>query len=91
MNTVRTTITLPEDLHEELKLLALKNKVTLSEVVESKISGRKIAKKKKKNTEEEIKKTIAFFRRIAKEGEQINAIEAIREARKERLEKLSKF
>jgi hypothetical protein len=82
MSTVRTTITLPEDLHEELKLLALKHKLSLSDVVVEKIQGRKVVRKKKKSLEKEIQDTIAFFRKVAQEGDPIkDAAKVVREER----------
>ena len=36
-------------------------------------------------------RTIKFFRKIAKEGAQIDAVKAVREEREERTKKLSKY
>jgi len=47
-----------------------------------KIQGRKVVRKKKKSLEKEIQDTIAFFRKIAEEGDPIkDAAKVVREER----------
>lgn len=47
MDTIRTTITLPADLHEQLRMQALKENISLGEVIVRKIKAdkRKLLKK----------------------------------------------
>ena len=81
MNTVRTTITLPEDLHEELKLQALKEKKSFSDVLVEKIRIKKVSYRRK-SVKKEVEETIRFFRKIAQEGEPIeDAAKVVREER----------
>lgn len=80
---IRTTISLPEDFHEELRLMALKNRTTLGELVVNKFRGKQISGRfrKKETVDEEVEKMFAFFDSVAKEGEQIDAVKAVREER----------
>lgn len=47
MDTIRTTITLPADLHEQLRMMAIKENISLGEVIVRKIKAdkRKLLKK----------------------------------------------
>lgn len=57
---VRTTITLPKDLHEKLRILAVKQKKSLGEVVVSRVFGTEA--KKAGFVEDDL----VFFNRVAK-------------------------
>ena len=81
INMIRTTVSLPDELHEEIRLLAFKNRISFSKAMLSKISGEKAIKKSKKSLDKDIERTIKFFRKIAKTGAQINAVQAVREER----------
>lgn len=80
MDTIRTTITLPVDLHEELRLRALKEKKSLGELIVEKIKGRK-KKAKKENIDEQIKKSLKLFMSAAKYSVEYDAEKAVREER----------
>lgn len=80
MQTIRTTISLPEDLYEELRLLAFEEKKSLNKLLVERVT----AKKKKNATlsiDEQIKQDLAFFAKVAKSGIQIDAVKAVREER----------
>jgi len=89
MQKIRTTITLPEVLHEELKLLAVKKRKSLSDVIIEKITGKETAGDN--NSEKEVERTLSFFRQISREGKQIDAVKAIRELRRKRIKNLSEI
>ena len=91
IDMIRTTVSLPEELHEEIRLLAFKNRISFSDAIVSKIIEKKTPVKSKKALNREIERTIKFFRKIAKEGAQIDAVKAVREEREERTKKLSKY
>ena len=78
MQMIRTTINLPKDLHEELRILAFKNRASLSDIVVSKIRDKKILRNSKKSLEKEIEKSLAFFEMIRKRGQQFDAVKAVR-------------
>lgn len=91
MNMIRTTVSLPEELHEEIRLLAFKNRISFSDAMLSKINGKKNYKKSQKSLDKDIERTIKFFRKIANTGTKIDAEKAVREEREERTDKLSKY
>lgn len=77
--TIRTTITLPVDLHEQLRLTAVKKKQSFNDLVLEYLSGKK--KPRKILIEEQIKRDFALFDKVAASGIQIDAVKAIREER----------
>jgi len=78
---IRTTITLPDQLHEELRIQAFKTKSSLSDVVVKKLWGEKAIKKEKKSLDKQIEREIAFFRKIQRMKPQFDAAKAVREER----------
>ena len=82
MQMVRTTITLPSDLHEELLLRSIKERTTLSSLVVDEFQRKKRTKRSKKVTiEERLKRDFALFDQVASSGVQIDAVKAVREER----------
>ena len=80
MDTVRTTITLPADLHEQLRLLSIKEKKSLGELVAETFKYRQ-RKPKKMNVEEQIKRDFALFDATARSSVEYDAVKAVREER----------
>ncbi len=80
MDMIRTTISLPVDLHEELRLLSIKEKKSLGDLIEEKF--RRIKKKTKKiSVAEQIKRDFALFDLAAKSSVEYDAEKAVREER----------
>lgn len=76
----RTTISLPTSVHEDLLLQAFREKKTLGEIVLKKMNMNKTAKKK--DVDSEVKRIMAFFRKIAGEGVALeDAAKVVREER----------
>lgn len=80
MDTIRTTVTLPVDLHEELRMRALKEKKSLGELIDEKFRGKR-KKTRKLNVEEQIKRDFALFDLAAKSSVEYDAVRAVREDR----------
>ncbi|MBI3379969.1 hypothetical protein HY029_04395 [Candidatus Gottesmanbacteria bacterium] len=80
MDTIRTTISLPVDLHEELRLLSIKKKKSLGDLIEEKFRGKK-KKSKKISISEQIKKDFALFDATARSSVKYDAVRAVREDR----------
>lgn len=87
---IRTTISIPEDFHEELRLIAFREKRSLGAVLVEKARGRNFTKKIK-SVDDEVDEFFSFFDRLAREGPQIDAVRALKEEREKRIEKLSRF
>lgn len=79
INMVRTTISLPEDLYGDLRLMSFEENRSISNLIVDRLYKRPI--NKTKSREEEFEKMFAFFRKVAKSGVQINATQAVREER----------
>lgn len=79
MQMIRTTVTLPEDFYEELRLLAYEQRRSVSSVLLEKALQKKVENFTliQKNIDDDI----AFFRKVAKMGVQIDAAKAVREER----------
>lgn len=80
MDTIRTTVTLPVDLHEQLRLQAIKEKKSLGDLIEEKFKGKK-KKVRKLSVEEQIKRDFALFDLAAKSSVEYDAEKAVREER----------
>jgi hypothetical protein len=80
MDMIRTTISLPVDFHEELRLLAIKEKKSLGRLIEEKLKGIKKGTIKK-SFDEKIKDDFALFDLIAKTSHKFDAVSAVREER----------
>lgn len=80
MDTVRTTITLPADLHEELRLLSIKEKKSLGELVVEKLRTKR--KSPGMSVEKKIARAFRIFDATAKSSKvDIDAVQAVREER----------
>ena len=76
---VRTTISLPRDVHEEWRLEAVKKRISLGKVILEKTG--KIKKGKKLSIEERIKKDFELFDRVGRSCLQIDLVKALRKDR----------
>lgn len=81
MDIIRTTISLPVDLHEELRLLSIRQKKSLGDLIEEKFRGRKKKKTKKISIAQQIKRDFALFDLAAKSSVEYDAEKAVREER----------
>jgi hypothetical protein len=79
--TTRTTITLPTDLHDELRSEAFKYHTSFNQVLVSRLREKPEREYSAKSAEEKIQETFAFFDKIANMGEPIDAVKAVREER----------
>lgn len=80
MNTVRTTITLPADLHEEMRILSIKEKKSLGELVTEMFRPKE--KMSKLSVDKKIKQAFRIFDATAKSSKvDIDAVRAVREER----------
>lgn len=77
---IRTTISLPVDLHEELRLLSIKEKKSLGYLIEEKFRGKK-KKTKKLSVAQQIKRDFALFDATARSSVKYDAEKAVREER----------
>lgn len=79
MQMIRTTISLPKDVYEELRFQAFTEKKSLSSLLVEKATQKK--KRKTLSIDEQIKQDLDFFAKVAKSGIQIDAEKAVREER----------
>ena len=81
MQMMRTTVTLPIELHRKLRLEAIKAKKSFSGVVVDKIQSGKRTTLSKKNIANMIKRDFALFDEVANSGLEIDLVKALREER----------
>lgn len=83
MQTIRTTVNFPRDLHQELRFEAFKKRKTLNSVVIEKLYEKRRSKKHRaKNVEKRIKEAFKVFDEVARSGRQdIDLVKALREER----------
>lgn len=82
MQLVRTTITLPRELHEELRLDAIKKRKTFTSIVTDTLKNRRRYKKPTRATiEKRIKAAFKIFDEVANSGLDIDLVKALREER----------
>ena len=79
MQMIRTTVSLPEDLYSDLRLIALEERKSLNSLILEKLNRKPV--KQAKSLDNEIEETLAFFRMVAKMGKKIDAATAVREER----------
>ncbi|MFH1863636.1 MAG: hypothetical protein ABIJ85_01810 [bacterium] len=79
MQMIRTTVSLPEDLYSDLRLIALEERKSLNSLILEKLNRKPV--KQAKSLDNEIEETLAFFRMVAKMGKKIDAAKAVREER----------
>ena len=65
MNMIRTTISLREDVYENLRRLALAKRMSMSEVVNTKLSGGGLSPEE---VEKKVEADMKVFRRLARVG-----------------------
>ncbi len=73
-NFVRTTISLPQDLHQSLRLEAVRRRISLGKVVLQKIQG-------KYSPSTDLAEDHALFAQVAKSGKKIDLVRALRQER----------
>ena len=77
---IRTTISLPTDLHEELRLQAVRQGVSFTELVLSELQG-ETGKMDKFGVKRLLKQDWDLFDKVASSGRRIDAVEAVRQER----------
>lgn len=81
MNMLRTTITLREDVYDELRKLAMANRMSMSDVVNAKLSNMNFGLGEEE-IERKVKSNRAVFEALAKKGKPgVDVISAVREMR----------
>jgi len=75
MNTIRTTISIDENLHRQLVLQAFNSGVSFNQLVNSKLTDKKLEEKSS------LESDVAFFRKLGKKTGKINWVKLIREQR----------
>ncbi|KKT58031.1 MAG: hypothetical protein UX91_C0007G0061 [Candidatus Amesbacteria bacterium GW2011_GWB1_47_19] len=78
MDTIRTTITLPADIHAEWRWEALKKRISLGEVILEKTG---VKRSNKLPLEKRLKRDYAIFDRVSRSGVKLDAARAVREER----------
>ncbi|MBU1256620.1 hypothetical protein KKA49_02965 [Patescibacteria group bacterium] len=73
--TIRTTISLPVDFHSQLRLMALREKKSISDVLMQKLAI------KKKLISMSLQDDFDFFAKVRGMGEQIDAVMSVRKDR----------
>jgi len=79
MDIIRTTVSLPAELHEKLRIMSVMQKKSIGELISDRFSGYKMARKN--NAEKRIKEFFALSRKIAKSSCEYDAVSAVREER----------
>lgn len=75
--TIRTTVTIPIDLHESLRIQAIRERKSVGKVISERLQKRTSLVL----TNERIKNDFAFFDIVAKFGKQVDLLKALREDR----------
>ena len=84
---IRTTISLREDIYDNLRRLAAVKRMSFSGVVNAKLAGGPLALSENE-VRQKIKESREFFRKLAKSTPKIDPVKAVREMRDERLKQL---
>lgn len=89
MNMIRTTVSLREDVYDDLRRLAVAKRMSLSGVVNAKLAGGSFSLNERE-IRQKIKESREFFGRLAKKGKPgIDVTKAIREMRDGRLDQIT--
>jgi len=88
MNMIRTTISLREDIYDQMRLLAATKRTSLSKVINHKLIGHQTSGSDE-DIEKKVKETLDFFRELSANTPKIDSVTAIREMREERLNQLT--
>lgn len=89
MNMIRTTISLREDVYDDLRRLAAAKRMSFSGVVNAKLTGGTFFMNEDE-VKQKIKESREFFRKLAKSTPKIDPVKAVREMRDERMEQIGK-
>jgi hypothetical protein len=81
MQTIRTTIALPADLHHKFKKKAFQHKKSFNQVVIDALYEKPQKEYSVQSEDQRIAETLAFFQKVGKMGRKIDLAEAIREDR----------
>ena len=81
MKNIRTTITIPEDLHEQLRAEAFRYHTSLNEILVNKLRETPEKKYSPQSKEKEVEDDINFFKKLAKMGPQLDPVKTVREER----------
>ncbi len=81
MKMIRTTVTLPEEAHLQLRQEAFKYNKSLNQVIVDRLYEKPEREYSSKSIDEKTAETLAFFQKIGKMGKQIDLEKAIREDR----------
>lgn len=77
MSKIRTTVSLPEDVHEEWKKEAMRRKITLGDLILMRCG----VKQEGKSVGEKIREDFKLFDEVARSGKRIDLVRALREER----------
>lgn len=77
INMIRTTISLPTDLHEELRLQAIREGVPFTELVVGQLKG-ETKRLDKLEVKKRLKQDWVLFDKVASLGKRIDAVQAVR-------------
>jgi predicted CopG family antitoxin len=88
MNTIRTTISLREDIYDRMRLLAATERTSLSKVINHKLTVNQ-SPDTNEDIERKIKETRDLFRKLSANTPKIDPVTAIREMREERMNQLT--
>lgn len=89
MNMIRTTISLREDIYDDLRRLAAARRMSFSGVVNARLTGG-TSLMNEDEVKQKIKESREFFRKLAKSTSKTDPVKAIREMRDERMEQIAK-
>ncbi len=78
MDTIRTTISLPSELHEELRIQAVREKKSVGRVIAERL---RTATLSGGSLQEKIEADVNFFKKVARGGKKVNLVAALREER----------
>lgn len=81
MDTIRTTITIPLDLHEELRLQSIKERKSLGRLVTEKFKERVKVSKKMVDIDKRIRQDFKLFDLAAKSSIKLDAAVVVRQER----------
>ena len=81
MSTIRTTITLPRELHDQLRLNAFQYRKSLNQTIVDTLRDRVEQEYSTYSIEQKIKDDFAFFDQVAKMGPKVDVTNAVRSER----------
>ena len=84
---IRTTVSLREDVYDNLRRLAAAKRMSFSGVVNVKLAGESFSLSENE-VKQKIKVSREFFKKLAKSTPKIDPVKAVREMRDERLKQL---